>query len=240
MQKIALIVPCHNEAKTLNADAFNRFITANEHFTLFFINDGSVDNTGELLKALRQKHPDRAQLITNTYNEGKAASIRKGVIAAMEYGGLSAFGYLDADLSTSLHEFKKLVDLLNQHAADYILGSRIKMLHTKIERSGFRHFVGRLIATIIDSRYRLGIYDTQCGAKCFSMQFAILFNEPFVTRWFFDIEILLRMRKLYPDATGIEQPLTHWRDPGSSHLNILSFPLIAKECISLFSHYPKP
>jgi dolichyl-phosphate beta-glucosyltransferase len=44
-------------------------------------------------------------------------------------------GYLDADLSTPLSEFKRLADLAIQKNADVVFGSRIKTANTDIKRA---------------------------------------------------------------------------------------------------------
>jgi dolichyl-phosphate beta-glucosyltransferase len=84
----------------------------------------------------------------------------------------------------------------------------------------------------------LGYYDTQCGAKVFkSSILQSLLNKPFTTKWFFDIEIFLRLRKENENYIGIEYPLKKWQNVKGSKINILSFPLVCKEIFALFSKY---
>jgi hypothetical protein len=66
--------------------------------------------------------------------------------------------------------------------------------------------------------FKLKSYDSQCGAKMFRKEVLDLaFNEPFISRWIFDIEILLRLN----EHNVIEYPLKKWRDVSGSTLNIL-------------------
>lgn len=237
MQKIAVIIPCFNEAKRLSPETFLRFLNDNIDFDLHFVNDGSSDATGDMLSNMQVQDPTRVHVLTSEKNMGKSHAVRAGILKAAQISAYDSFGYLDADLSTSLEEFKNLHAFLQEKQASFVAGSRVKMVNTHITRSAFRHVTGRALATIIDSRFKLGIYDTQCGAKCFTRELCAVFTSPFHTRWLFDIEVFLRIRKMFPDSRLMEKPLSAWKEPGASRLNIFHFPLITKEIISLLRHY---
>ncbi len=71
----------------------------------------------------------------------------------------------------------------------------------------------------------LEVYDTQCGAKLFRAcpKIKALFQQPFHSRWIFDVEIIARLIQasrgnelMSPEHVIYEFPLTEWRDvPGS-------------------------
>ncbi len=241
MQKIAVIIPCYNEAKRLQPQAFVGFLQSHTDADLFFVNDGSTDLTLSILTEIKKNCPEQVQIISINKKGGKANAVREGLLATQKKTSHHYVGYLDADLSTSLTEFYRLYQVICKSGVDYLSGSRVKMLHTNIERSFFRHITGRIIATIIDSKYKLGIYDTQCGAKWFKTELIDIFcQEKFITKWFFDVEIFLRIKKNMPEAKGIEVPLAKWKDPGGSKINILDFPFVIKEIFSLRRKYRKP
>lgn len=240
MSKVAVIIPCYNEAKRLKPELFINFLADKTDVDLVFVNDGSKDDTAHVLKKIEEVAKKNTIIIHLPKNKGKAFAIREGVLFSVNKNTYAKIGYLDADLSTGLDEFYSLFSVMQQQSADYIFGSRIKMLNTKIERSLFRHLAGRLIATILDSRYKLGIYDTQCGAKCFSADLIKnICEEPFKTKWFFDVEIFLRIRKNHFSSKGIELPLKKWKNPGGSKINILKLPAIIKDIYLLFKNYSK-
>jgi len=163
--------------------------------------------------------------------------VREGILKAL-LTNANYIGYLDADLSTSLAEFYNLHQIMLDRNADIVFGSRIKKADTNIERSFARHLVGRTIATIIDRKLKLGYYDTQCGAKIFSS--AILkqvVNRPFLTKWFFDVELFMRLKKLQKGLTIFEIPLSSWHNVKDSKLNALSFPVVIKEIYILLTKY---
>jgi dolichyl-phosphate beta-glucosyltransferase len=59
-KRIALVIPCYNEAKRLNLDAYSLFLETHPGTTFCFVNDGSRDATGELLKTFQSANPSYA------------------------------------------------------------------------------------------------------------------------------------------------------------------------------------
>ena len=43
--KVAIIIPCYNEADRLDANKFTEYLLQNTHVHFYFIDDGSTDNT---------------------------------------------------------------------------------------------------------------------------------------------------------------------------------------------------
>jgi hypothetical protein len=105
------------------------------------------------------------------------------------------------------------------------LGSRVKRLGSEIDRNATRHNLGRVFSTLASQMFDLPVYDSQCGAKLFRADVAgVLFGEPFVTKWLFDVELLVRLRR-HLGAKGflegsIEVPLTAWKEMGGSKLRL--------------------
>ena len=50
MEKICVIIPCYNEAQRLELEVFREFVGREERFDFCFVNDGSQDNTSEVLR----------------------------------------------------------------------------------------------------------------------------------------------------------------------------------------------
>jgi len=238
MPKISIIIPCFNEERRLRKNPLLQLLQAGADVALILINDGSTDNTPLLLEELRKAGPQNVTVISYSENSGKANAVFKGMEYALSKNNSAFIGYLDADLSTSLDEFLNLVQIAEQEQADYAFGSRVKMLNHFIYRSALRHYCGRILTTIIDLRYQLSIYDTQCGAKLFTPEIVkIITRTPFKTRWLFDVEIFLRIRAANSTAKGLEIPLRKWADPGKSKISLFSFPGIFSEYLQLVKFY---
>ena len=235
MPSFAIIVPCYNEAKRLQQKAFVEFSKMHEDVHIYFVNDGSIDETQNILTGL-QKQSVYFFTITLQQNKGKGEAIREGMLQL--HNNYNYIGYLDADLSTSLDEFYSLYQKMLSKNVSVAFGSRIKKADTVIERSYVRHILGRTIATIIDKKFKLGCYDTQCGAKIFSSQILNdVIKRPFYTRWFFDVELFIRLKKNNSRLNALEIPLSVWRNVKGSKLNALSFATVIKELYILLTKY---
>jgi glycosyltransferase involved in cell wall biosynthesis len=222
MSATAIIIPCYNEGKRLNQQAFLSFLADYKDYQLFFVDDGSIDNTFKVLTELETQSPTKINTLKNDKNLGKGESVRKGMIAAYNTQKFAQIGFLDADLSTPLTEFVVLTDFLIQHDKKAVFGSRLKRVGANIDRSPIRHLVGRFFATLIGWTIKIPFYDTQCGAKVFSSDVVpTIISTPFVSRWLFDVEIILRLKQLLrKNVTSLlyEYPISEWNDVKGSKI----------------------
>ena len=130
-------------------------------------------------------------------NSGKAEAVRAGMLMAHDAFDSDYFGFWDADMSTPLSELNWMLEFSGgklQH--EIVMGSRISRLGSQINRKMMRHYLGRIFATFTSIILDLKVYDTQCGAKLFSRKVVKpLFHAPFISKWFFDVELLARYIK---------------------------------------------
>jgi len=222
MSATAIIIPCYNEGKRLNQQAFLSFLANNKNYHLFLVDDGSTDNTFKVLTELETQNPTQITTLKNDKNLGKGETVRNGMLAAYNTNSFAQIGFLDADLSTPLTEFVVLTNFLIQHNKKAVFGSRLKRVGAAIERSLIRHLVGRFFATLIGWTIKIPFYDTQCGAKVFNSDvIPTIISTPFVSRWLFDVEIILRLKQLFgKDVTSLlyEYPISQWNDVKGSKI----------------------
>jgi len=238
MPSLAIIIPCYNEEVRLKRVSIEKLVEGLDDATLIFVNDGSRDNTLAVLSDLAAQFPDRISIISFQKNEGKAKAIAKGVRQVIDTRSFVYIGYMDADFSTPVAEFIKLYTIIREQRASFVFGSRIKKLNSGINRKAFRHIAGRVISTLIDLHFKLGIYDTQCGAKIFSSEVvSAVFDSPFYCNWLFDVEIFIRLKKKGLLSGGIEQPLQGWKDIGGSKISLKTLPAICGELVTLARRY---
>lgn len=242
MQKTCVIIPCYNEETRFELEEFNRFLTSHQELDFCFVNDGSSDGTISLLKNLEVNFAT-VSVINLEKNLGKAEAIRYAVLN-LDTETYKYIGYLDADLSTSLDEMLRLSTYISE-TSKFIIGSRIKTLNTSIERNGIRHILGRTLATVVNTFIlKLPIYDTQCGAKLMAYPLAKqIFEKPFVSKWLFDIELLLRTNQLkgtlFCKDYITEVPLNKWHDKGNSRITFMDFIGIPIDLMKIYFHYRK-
>ena len=225
-----IVVPCYNEAGRLDVSRFADYAATASGADLLFVDDGSTDETAKVLAGLVQRAPHRIRALRLAANQGKSGAVRAGVLAAVAAG--SAFvGFWDADLATPLTAIPRFVAALEARPALVgVIGARVKLLGTTIQRSAPRHYLGRVFATAASLALGLAVYDTQCGAKLFRVGplLSAVFAAPFRSRWAFDVELLARLEEAARRAgappverTVVELALDEWRDVGGSKLHPL-------------------
>jgi glycosyltransferase involved in cell wall biosynthesis len=229
---VRIIIPCYNEEKRLVTEPFRRFNSTAHDVRFLFVNDGSTDKTGTILQNLIASDPGKFTLLNLSCNSGKAEAVRQGILKAIEFSP-EYVGFWDADLATPLEEIPKFLDIAESRPEiQMIMGSRVKLLGRQIIRRNTRHYLGRIFATAVSMVLRLPVYDTQCGAKIFKISgpTKALFEQPFISRWIFDVEIIARLISTrrgkplaQPDAVIYELPLTEWRDVPGSKLKFTDF-----------------
>ena len=247
MLETFIVIPCYNEENRLDKNKFKSYLDNNSDIFFIFVNDGSTDNTKELIDSIENAYPQRVKHLSLMKNFGKAEAVRCGVLKSIELGAKN-IGYWDADLSTPLFFIKQMLDKLNSKVT-LVLGSRVKLLGYNIERLPIRHYSGRIFATFASIILELPVYDTQCGAKVFRNNFEIqkAFSRSFSVNWSFDIEFLGRLKiiknhfSLKPLAeTAIEQPLEKWVHCPGSKIKALDFFIAIKELITLKNNFCSP
>jgi glycosyltransferase involved in cell wall biosynthesis len=222
----ALVVPCFNEAERLDHAALLALAGAAWREVLF-VDDGSTDGTVGVLEELRSKEPERIRILSLERNRGKGEAVRRGMLEVLSRGA-TLVGFADADLATPPDEVVRLRDELAASDWSVVVGSRVLLMGTRIERHLSRHLVGRLFATFAASVLQMPFYDTQCGAKVFRDTPALraALAHPFLSRWAFDIELLGRLHIGTREAPGIpleqfrEIPLRQWVDVANSKLSL--------------------
>jgi glycosyltransferase involved in cell wall biosynthesis len=229
---VCLIVPCYNEESRLNIEAFRLFLTHGFCGRILFVDDGSRDNTLQVLHEFEHALEGRVVVVSHKPNRGKAEAVRLGILYALDNFQPDIVGFWDADLATPLGAVYRFLDIFGEFPeVEMVFGARVKLLGRDVRRRAIRHYLGRVFATAVSSMLHLPIYDTQCGAKLFrvSGHTRQIFADPFLSKWVFDVEIIARYLRLYSlDTKQIERmiyeyPLETWIDIAGSKVRPTDF-----------------
>ena len=241
MKKICVIIPCYNEAQRLELEVFREFVGREERFDFCFVNDGSQDNTSEVLRRAVELEPGRVLLVDNADNRGKAEAVRSGMLYVSSLNRYNIVGYLDADLATPLEDLYLLAEVMDRKPGVCMtMGARLKRLGANVQRKAYRHYLGRGFATLVSMLYQLPVYDSQCGAKLLKSELIpVGFSEEFRSSWLFDVELILRIREKYADYDRIihEVPLNTWVEKGDSRIKFKHLLKMPKELFNIYCRY---
>jgi dolichyl-phosphate beta-glucosyltransferase len=222
-----LVIPCFNEERRLVQSEVMKCVEA-LNCVVVLVDDGSTDGTLGVLNKLALQSPRNIEVLPLPANVGKGEAVRAGFNYAFERGATQVL-FCDADFAVGPQDLLRICNTLDENAdCKAVIGSRISMVGTNIQRSVFRHYSGRAFATLVSLILGQQIYDTQCGAKVFKADNEVkrAFSQPFLSRWAFDVEAigrLLRMeRSEKNDSLILEMPLLRWIEVPGSKLGLVS------------------
>lgn len=226
---LSVIIPAYNEAKRLPLTLIDvdKHLSEQEYsYEILIVNDGSTDATAEIIERFKPLI-ENLKIINLKENRGKGVAVREGMLAAK--GNWRVF--MDADNSTSIVEFNKMMPYLDE-GYEIVIGSRAvrgaklsppPLLHKKL--------AGKLGNLFIQSILLWGIWDTQCGFKCFSEEAARkIFSLSKINGWGFDVEVLALAKAMGYKIR--EMPVFWARDP-RSHVRLSSYFQVLAETIKV-------
>lgn len=191
----SIVLPAYNEGARIGATLqkiLNFAAVCGWSLEVIVVNDGSTDNTAELVRQ-HAIHNPMLRLVENPGNRGKGYSVRNGMLHAQ--GDTLIFS--DADLSSPIEEASKLIFAL-EDGADIAIGSRWLEPELQTTRQPLRRQIfGRMFNLALRLILGLHFKDTQCGFKAFSRQAVeAIFPLQKIERWGFDPEILFLAKTL--------------------------------------------
>jgi glycosyltransferase involved in cell wall biosynthesis len=185
---LSIIIPVYNETARLPQalEICRQALKKNPNWEFIFVDDGSTDNTADLISRAGFK------LIAYSQNQGKGYALKQGVAAAAKTLTLIA----DVDWSTPLSQVNKLYAALKNN--DLVIGSR-KVANAKIiaHQPWLREWLGRQFTNLTNLWLGTNVSDVTCGFKLFKTPVAKrLFSLSKIKRWGYDAEILYLTKKL--------------------------------------------
>ena len=220
---LSIIIPAYNESERLPltlVDMDKRLSTVKYSYEIIVVNDGSTDNTAEIVKNMAEAVKN-LKLIDNKANQGKGGVVKQGMLLAKGEYRL----FTDADNSVSIDHFEKMIPYLtgkDGEVSDVIIGSRA-VRGSKLEppQPFYRQILGKVGNIQIQIVNVPGIWDTQCGFKAFSERSAEkIFAISKINGWGFDIEALALARHF---GYKIREIPVHWINDAKSHVKLSAF-----------------
>ncbi len=209
---LSVVIPAYNEAKRIPLTLIDvdKHLSRQEYsYEIIVVNDGSKDNTADIVRRFSELMPNLS-LIDNDKNQGKGAVVAQGMLAAKGNWRL----FMDADNSTSVDQFNKMIPFFKE-GYGVVFGSRdVEGSQLSPPQPFYRRFLGNVGNFIVQILLLPGIWDTQCGFKCFSEESAKkIFSLAKIRRWGFDIEALALAKELGYKMK--EMPVVWINDPHS-------------------------
>lgn len=163
MDKIAVLIPCYNEEKTIEKvvrDVRNALPGA----IVYVYDNNSTDRTAQLAW-------EAGAVIRQEYAQGKGNVIRR------MFREIDAQCYLmvDGDDTYPLESAGEMVDRVLERHADMVVGDRLSSTYFTENKRPFHNFGNSLMRTCINSLFKADIKDIMTGYRAFSYEFVKTF-----------------------------------------------------------------
>lgn len=151
MKLITIVIPCYNEEEVL-AYFYEKLIEVinpltDYSFELLFVNDGSKDNTLDIIKSYGEID-DRIKYIDLSRNFGKEI----GMLAGMDYASGDALIVMDADLQ---HPPEKIIEMIQWWNKGY---EDVYTVRLNREESYFKKLTSKLYYNLLQKMTKENVY----------------------------------------------------------------------------------
>jgi dolichyl-phosphate beta-glucosyltransferase len=216
---LSIIIPAYNEAERLPLTLIDvdKHLSEQEYsYEIIVINDGSTDNTTEIVERFIPLVKN-LKILDNKENQGKGGAVKQGMLITKGNWRL----FMDADNSTSISEFNKMLPYLKE-GFDIVIGSRaVKGATLNPPQPFYRQLAGKLGNLFIQLLTLRGIKDSQCGFKCFSEESAErIFAINKIKDWAFDVEVLALAKSM---GYRVKEMPVNWTNSPQSHVRFSSY-----------------
>ena len=176
IKKILLIIPAYNEAENIRS-VYKKIVQYNnknkQNYDILVINDGSTDNTEEILCDNNINH------IKLIHNLGIGGAVQTGYKFALENNYDIAVQF-DGDGQHDVKYVKNIIEPIINKKANMVIGSRFIDSNTsKFKSSASRRAGIKIISKVIKIKTGKKIYDTTSGFRAVDSNIMKIFSESY-------------------------------------------------------------
>lgn len=224
-KSIAVLIPCYNEAKTIEK-VVKDYKKVLPEATIYVYDNNSTDGTDEIARKAGAK-------VRYEYRQGKGNVIRT------MFREIEADCYLmiDGDDTYPSENAREMCDLVLNGKADMVIGDRLSSTYFTENKRPFHNFGNRIVRWLINFLFKNEVKDIMTGYRAFSYEFVKGF--PVLSKGF-EIETEMTIHAVDKNFKLVEVPVNYRDRPeGSvSKLNTYSDGLkVLKTIATLFKEY---
>ena len=163
MDKIAVLIPCFNEAKTVGK-VVEDFKKALPEAVVYIYDNNSTDGTDQVAK-------EAGAVVRYEYQQGKGNVIRR------MFQEIDAQCYLmvDGDDTYPAQNARQMTDCILKRKVDMVVGDRLSSTYFEENKRPFHNFGNNLVRRSINFLFRNEIKDIMTGYRAFSYRFVKTF-----------------------------------------------------------------
>lgn len=163
MDKIAVLIPCYNEERTVEK-VIHDFRAILPEACIYVYNNNSSDHTAELAEKA-------GAIVRNEYMQGKGNVIRR------MFREIDAECYImtDGDDTYPAEFAREMVDLVLEKNVDMVVGDRLSSTYFEENKRPFHNFGNTIVRASINTLFKSDIRDIMTGYRAFSYEFVKTF-----------------------------------------------------------------
>ena len=196
MDRIAVLIPCYNEEKTI-AKVVADAKAALPEAVIYVYNNNSSDRTAELAA-------QAGAVVRNEYMQGKGNVIRR-MFREVE---ADCYVMVDGDDTYPMEYAAEMVDKVLHHNADMVVGDRLSSTYFTENKRPFHNMGNSLVRGSINRLFGCDIKDIMTGYRAFSYGFVKTF--PVLSKGF-EIETEMTIHAV-SNNMRIENVIVDYRD----------------------------
>ncbi len=196
MDKIAVLIPCYNEEKTI-AKVVKDARAALPEAVIYVYDNNSTDRTVELAR-------EAGAVIRHEYMQGKGNVIRR-MFREVE---ARCYIMVDGDDTYPMEFAPEMVDKVLHHNADMVVGDRLSSTYFSENKRPFHNMGNSLVRASINRLFQCNIKDIMTGFRAFSYGFVKTF--PILSKGF-EIETEMTIHAVY-NQLQIDNVIVDYRD----------------------------
>ena len=225
MKKIAVLIPCYNEAKTIEK-VVNDYKKALPSADIYVYDNNSTDGTDKIAKKA-------GAIVKYEYKQGKGNVVRS------MFRDIDADCYLmiDGDDTYPAENAKEMCDLVLDGKADMVIGDRLSSTYFIENKRPFHNFGNRIVRFLINKLFHNNIKDIMTGYRAFSYKFVKGF--PVLSKGF-EIETEMSIHAIDKNFSLVEIPVNYKDRPEGSISKLNTYKdgvKVLKTIMSLFKEY---
>ncbi len=207
-KKIAVLIPCYNEAKTIEK-VVKDYKKVLPDADIYVYDNNSTDGTDKIAKKA-------GAIIKYEYRQGKGNVIRS------MFKDIEADCYLmiDGDDTYPCENAKEMCELILNKQADMVIGDRLSSTYFKENKRPFHNFGNRLVRGLINTLFKSKVRDIMTGYRAFSYEFVKTF--PVLSKGF-EIETEMTIHALDKNFLLKEIPVEYRDRPDGSESKLSTY-----------------
>ncbi len=209
MDKIAVLIPCYNEAQTIEK-VVKEFKRELPEAIIYVYDNNSKDGTDDIARAA-------GAVVRYEHQQGKGNVVRR------MFQEIEAECYLmaDGDDTYPAESARALVNHVLNEQADMVVGDRLSSTYFEENKRPFHNFGNSIVRWSINTIFKSGIKDVMTGYRAFSYRFVKSF--PVVSKGF-EIETEMTIHAVTKNMYVVNEVVGYRDRPGGSEskLNTVS------------------